>query len=762
MVYIGHYTPLQIFPDNVRDDIVPNPPQTTFVLSQTVPGGYEGNVLVIRRKFEISSVIEGTVELEFVAGTNQIVCNNPETAQILSQIKLGEAILIDGASNSENNGVFIVTDVSFNISSITFTVQTILVNETGTAVNVRRGKDGYWEILKPEVDYTIQGVGTNYNREITFSEILEEADQCYVIHRGSATYNLVPSNNSVGPDQLSHNLRNFTVDRFEGDGLETDFILTQEPVNSKAILVTVDGEILDGNDPLAPPFPFVGEWEIIEPDILRFHVAPGVGVKIRVLHLGFSTVSRRAAISDGQIGVVAPASVTELELANNSVTNPKLATNSVSASKIQNNAVNHNKILLDNEQPLRASRTDASIGGLIKMNSLNHTILENNSLVGVQINNIQKINFVAQAVEPETNNDVDLGTALKKFKNLNLAGGASIAGNTVIEGDLNVLGKINGLQTVPVGTIMMTGRASAPAGYLLCQGQEISRSGIYEDLFNAIGIQYGGGNGTTTFNIPDLQQRFPLGRTTSVGQPASTLGAVGGVINHTHSFSHTHDVNVNGSLPNHTHVCPAGVLTGVNEHNHSIAHVHDISHNHVVPRHQHTEYSLSTTVGGAHTHTLPRAKLREALSGTTPIDRIRVTGQAGAQPAVTTEVNSGGSDHSHTIATGGRVGRTGTTVLDTAEVLGTFTYAGAPSGAVAGVLTTSRTDIPNMNNLPIKTGTTTTSGPSSDSNVLISGSTGNPTTNPVINSTGGTTSQSTTVSGDANPPYIVVNFMIKI
>ncbi len=63
---------------------------------------------------------------------------------------------------------------------------------------------------------------------------------------------------------------------------------------------------------------------------------------------------------------------------------------------------------------------------------------------------------------------------------------------------------------VPAGTVSAFAGASAPNGYLLCDGGAISRS-IYSDLFASLGITYGAGDGSTTFNIPDLRGEFLRG-----------------------------------------------------------------------------------------------------------------------------------------------------------------------------------------------------------------------------------------------------------
>jgi len=81
--------------------------------------------------------------------------------------------------------------------------------------------------------------------------------------------------------------------------------------------------------------------------------------------------------------------------------------------------------------------------------------------------------------------------------------------------------------SVPVGTIAMYGGSSAPAGWVICDGSAVARSD-YSQLFTAIGTTYGAGNGSTTFNVPDLRGRAPIGSGTGSGLTARTLGSTGG------------------------------------------------------------------------------------------------------------------------------------------------------------------------------------------------------------------------------------------
>jgi len=75
-----------------------------------------------------------------------------------------------------------------------------------------------------------------------------------------------------------------------------------------------------------------------------------------------------------------------------------------------------------------------------------------------------------------------------------------------------------------VGAIKPWGKATAPVGYLLCDGAAVSRT-TYADLFAIISTTYGTGNGSTTFNAPDLQGKTPQGYDGNTYNLAGTGGA---------------------------------------------------------------------------------------------------------------------------------------------------------------------------------------------------------------------------------------------
>lgn len=108
---------------------------------------------------------------------------------------------------------------------------------------------------------------------------------------------------------------------------------------------------------------------------------------------------------------------------------------------------------------------------------------------------------------------------------------------------------------VPSGSMTMFAGDNAPSGWLICDGSAIDRT-TYADLFSILGTKYGLGNGTTTFNLPDLQNRFPVGR--GPAPWSDILNEKGGskdliVVSHTHSTpNHTHSASGSaGTEPAH-------------------------------------------------------------------------------------------------------------------------------------------------------------------------------------------------------------------
>ena len=110
----------------------------------------------------------------------------------------------------------------------------------------------------------------------------------------------------------------------------------------------------------------------------------------------------------------------------------------------------------------------------------------------------------------------------------------------------------------PSGTLLDFAGGTVPAGFLACDGAAVSRS-TYAGLFAVIGTTWGVGNGTTTFNVPDLRGRATIGAGTGTGLTARTLAGTTGTETVTLTSaqsgmpSHNHGGSTGNTNPNHTH-----------------------------------------------------------------------------------------------------------------------------------------------------------------------------------------------------------------
>jgi microcystin-dependent protein len=164
-----------------------------------------------------------------------------------------------------------------------------------------------------------------------------------------------------------------------------------------------------------------------------------------------------------------------------------------------------------------------------------------------------------------TTGNVGIGTnaptqALDVTGNMNLTGTLSAGGNsyptsTGINGQAlttNGSGTVSWNPVPPTGVITAFAGSAAPIGYLLCDGSAVSRT-TYSTLYTLIGTTYGTGNGSTTFNVPDLRSRTIVG----VGQGASltnrTLASTGGIESKTLAISEMPSHNHSITDPGHAH-----------------------------------------------------------------------------------------------------------------------------------------------------------------------------------------------------------------
>jgi microcystin-dependent protein len=107
----------------------------------------------------------------------------------------------------------------------------------------------------------------------------------------------------------------------------------------------------------------------------------------------------------------------------------------------------------------------------------------------------------------------------------------------------SLLNSINSKSSLPSGTVTSFAGNNAPKGWLLCNGETVSRE-TYKNLFEIIGTIYGNGDGTTTFTLPDMRGKVSVAAGTGAGLTNRVLGAVGGEENHSLTIN---------EIPSHTH-----------------------------------------------------------------------------------------------------------------------------------------------------------------------------------------------------------------
>lgn len=162
-----------------------------------------------------------------------------------------------------------------------------------------------------------------------------------------------------------------------------------------------------------------------------------------------------------------------------------------------------------------------------------------------------KVNFIRKHTKAEVNDE------------------PIVDGNFIVTGEGNVFidygeerieiissgGSITG-DTLPIGSITAYGNETAPANWLICDGSAVSRT-AYADLFAVIGTKYGEGDGSTTFNLPNLKGRVPVGLD-SDDTDFNSIGKTGG--------EKTHKLTIE-EMPNHTHNFKYGFkfVSGANE-----------------------------------------------------------------------------------------------------------------------------------------------------------------------------------------------------
>lgn len=145
------------------------------------------------------------------------------------------------------------------------------------------------------------------------------------------------------------------------------------------------------------------------------------------------------------------------------------------------------------------------------------------------------------------NQIADIQDRLSNIGDISGGGNAGTGGGVIIDEDGDLwFGSTEEIEQLSrsavAGVVYPFAGAVVPDGFLLCDGGEYSRT-EYAELFAAIGTAYGSGDGSSTFNVPNLESRTIIGESDNY-----TLGSVGGEEKHTLTVD---------EMPRHKHDVPA-------------------------------------------------------------------------------------------------------------------------------------------------------------------------------------------------------------
>lgn len=141
--------------------------------------------------------------------------------------------------------------------------------------------------------------------------------------------------------------------------------------------------------------------------------------------------------------------------------------------------------------------------------------------------------------------------------NLTLDGASGTSGQFLTSAGTGATPTWTTLTAFSSGMLMMWATGTAPTGWLLCNGSAVSRT-TYATLFGVIGTTFGSGDGSTTFNLPDLRNKMPIGAG-STYSVASTGGSADAIV-----VSHTHTASTN-SAGSHRHLGNSYVFHGTGD-----------------------------------------------------------------------------------------------------------------------------------------------------------------------------------------------------
>jgi len=335
-----------------------------------------------------------------------------------------------------------------------------------------------------------------------------------------------------------------TENRYTGDGTTTSYSFVFPYIDETDIKVTLDDVLTTA-------------YSLANATTIQFDTAPASGVAIRIyrdtddsankatffagsavrsqdlndnflqaLYLSQEAATISTSISEGGL---TENSITGFHLANDSVGSDQILAGAVDTAELADGAVT--TVKLDDLAVTDAKIADATITGSKLANStVTETKLGNDA--------VSTIKIVDSAVTTPKIADASVTTAK-------------------IEDGAITTSKFAGGLSIPVGAVFYFAANSAPTGYLTCDGSAISRT-TYADLFAVVSTTFGIGDGSTTFNLPDLRGEFIRGFDAGKGTDSGrTFGSTQGQATAAPTAPFT-----TSAAANHTHTIPFAVSSG--------------------------------------------------------------------------------------------------------------------------------------------------------------------------------------------------------
>ena len=221
----------------------------------------------------------------------------------------------------------------------------------------------------------------------------------------------------------------------------------------------------------------------------------------------------------------------------------------------------------------------------------------------------------------------------------NIDGGDELSGLAISQ--ISGLSSALAAAEPPTGTVAMWITTTAPSGWLICDGSPVSRS-TFSGLFDIIGTSFGVGDGSTTFNLPNLRGKAAVGLDVSQTE-FDSVGKTGG--------NKTVTLNVE-QIPSHSHT---GNTSNTGAHTHSGSTSNTGAHSHSGATAGAGAASINSESAGAHSHGYDRTTVGSlggrATGNLNSVSTLSITGSSTTNTGAHTHTINNVGNHAHNFDT---------------------------------------------------------------------------------------------------------------